>query len=302
MRKRDALAFWARLEDNLFSLCEQLRAGEYRHDSYEHFYIHDLKRRYISAATVKDRIIHQAVTQVIEPLFERSFIFDSYAGRKGKGVHAAVCRLEKFFCEATKNYHQAAYALKCDVRKFYDSVRHDVLMDAILKNMRDERLSRLFRLIIKSYSALETSSCGLPLGNVASQLFTNIYLNDFDHFVKEKLRMRWYIRFCDDFVIVHREREVLEEIVPKLQKYLLEQRALKLHPNKVQIRKISHGIDFIGCVFTAALSRNTDKDKEKNFSQNTAFDALAAEWHLSKGKIQTITAILFRGIKTRFKS
>lgn len=248
MNNTDVLSFARGLEDNIFSLHESLLKRTYRHGHYEHFFVNDPKRRYISKATVRDRIAHQAIVQVIEPLFEPSFIFDSYSSRKNKGTHAAVIRLEKFFRQATANYRFTVYALKCDVRKFFDSVRHDIVLNVIKRKISDENIIWLVQKILQSYCANDKLGRGLPLGNATSQLFANIYLNGLDYFVKENLRMRWYIRFCDDFIILHRSPTILGDLLHHIQRYLLQERDLELHPKKILIRKLSYGVDFVGQV------------------------------------------------------
>lgn len=248
MHKKDVLRFATRLEDNLFTLHESLRVGIYCHDSYENFFVHDPKRRFISKATVKDRVVHQAVVQVIEPLFEKQFIFDSYASRCGKGTHAAVERLEQFLRRATNNYRHKVYVLKCDVRKFFDSVSHARLTSLIGKKINDQRLQGLISQIITSYAVDTQKTRGLPLGNVTSQLFANVYLDGLDHFIKEHLRTPWYLRFCDDFILVHSEHRILENSLSCIKAFLMRECALTLHSQKVSIRKVSCGVDFLGWV------------------------------------------------------
>lgn len=246
MQKEDVSIFAAHLEDNLFLLYQNFRSDTYRHDAYEHFFVHDPKRRFISKATVRDRIVHQAIVQVLEPIFECQFIFDSYSSRKRKGTHAAVERLEKFLRQATRNYHFPIFVLKCDIRKFFDSVNHEILLSIISNTIKDEQLLFLIRTIVKSYASDPQAATGLPLGNVTSQLFANIYLDEFDHFVKDRFRLKWYVRFCDDFVIMHSDRIFLERLLLQINEYLLRSRVLTLHPQKIEIRKLSQGIDFVG--------------------------------------------------------
>lgn len=246
MRKQEVRIFSARLEDELFELHHELRVGIYRHGPYEHFFVHDPKRRFISKASVKDRVVHQAVVQAIEPIFERHFIHDSYSSRKGRGIHAAVLRLETFARRASQNYRQSIWALKCDIRKFFDSVDHEILRARIGEEIDDPALLGLLREIITSYATDAGRTKGIPLGNVTSQLFANAYLDRFDHFVKEELKMQWYLRFCDDFIIVHHNREMFETALPKIAFYLDAECALCLHPKKISLRKLSHGIDFVG--------------------------------------------------------
>ena len=136
----DVMEFECGLEDNLFELHEELRSGCYRHGKYIPFVLHDPKRRLIHKATVKDRVVHQAIVQIIEPLFEKRFIFDSYSCRKGKGTHAAVRRLRTFFHRLSKNDTRTVYALKCDIKKFFASVDHEILHALIMRLISDSRL------------------------------------------------------------------------------------------------------------------------------------------------------------------
>lgn len=265
MNNFDVLSFARGLEDNIFSLHESLLKRIYRHGRYEHFFVHDPKRRYISKATVRDRIAHQAIVQIIEPLFEPSFIFDSYSSRKDKGTHTAVHRLERFFRQATANYRFAVYALKCDIRRFFDSVRHDILLNIIKRKITNEDIIWLIQEILQSYCANSTPGHGLPLGNATSQLFANVYLDGLEHFVKEKFGMRWYMRFCDDFIILHKDPTILDGLLHQIQKYLVEERGLELHPNKVSIRKLSYGIDFVGQVLRPYYRTLRLKTKKRIF-------------------------------------
>lgn len=157
---------------------------------------------------------------VLEPAFEPSFIFDSFASRKGKGTHAAIDRLEDFLRRGSRNGSHRIFALKCDISKFFDSIQHDVLMGMLALRSSDELLLQLVDQVVTSHSSDKGISCGLPLGNVTSQLFANIYLNGFDHWVKEHLRVRWYVRFCDDFILLHESRQFLESALLQIDSWL----------------------------------------------------------------------------------
>lgn len=248
MRKADVLEYSSRLEENLFDLSSALTDGKYRHDAYERFYVDDPKRRHISKATVRDRVVHQAVVNAVGHSMERSLIHDSYSSRDGKGTHAAVERLDRFLRQASANGTRRVFALKCDVRKYFDSVRHDLLLEMIRRHVADHRLFVLIETVVRSHSADDAGTRGLPLGNVTSQLFANLYLNGFDHWVKERLGMRSYVRFCDDFVILHEDRQVLEDTIESIRAYLSASLDLQLHPQKVSIRTYVQGADFVGWV------------------------------------------------------
>ena len=244
--KADVQKFKIDLVNSLFALGEDLRLGNYRHGGYYRFVVYDPKRRQIHKATVRDRVLHHALFRVLSPIFDKLFIFDSYSCRVGKGTHRGVVRLADFIRRATHNYRRPAYALKLDIKKFFDSIDHRILFELIKRRVADADALRLIRLIISSFETAPQK--GLPLGNVTSQLFANIYLNELDQFVKHILREKLYLRYADDFVIVHESREYLEALILKLSNFLGESLRLELHPQKIILRKVSHGVDFLGYV------------------------------------------------------
>ena len=251
-KKHDVQLFERNLEDNLFALREELASKAYRHGGYASFYITDPKLRQIHKASVRDRIVHHAVYRVLYSIFDRSFIFDSYSCRLNKGTHRAVFRLEKFARQVSRNYTGPCFVLKCDIKKFFDSIDHRILLEIIARKIRDRDILWLVVEIIASFSrereSKSTDRRGLPLGNLTSQLFANVCLNGFDQFVKHKLRIKHYIRYCDDFVVLgDDERELCRLIVP-ISGFLEDDLGLKLHKSKVTIRKLKQGMDFLGYV------------------------------------------------------
>lgn len=240
--KRDVAEFDYNLEDNIFVLHEELKSRQYRHDGYSAFYVRDPKLRHIHKATVRDRLAHQAVFRVLYNLFDKQFIHDSYSCRFAKGTRRGVIQLARFARRASFNYRSTVYVLKCDVKRFFASINQDVLLDLIQRKVSDPDMEWLLRQIIGSFQV------GLPLGNVTSQLFANIYLNELDQFIKHQLREKYYIRYCDDFVILGRDKKHLEAILLVVEKFLKEKLHLMLHPDKVILRKLSTGIDFLGYV------------------------------------------------------
>jgi retron-type reverse transcriptase len=238
--------FEFRLEDNLFDLHERLLNKIWRPDPYTAFYIRDPKLRHIHKATVRDRVFNQAVFRVVYPIFDHTFIFDSYSSRIGKGTHAGVERLAYFIRKFSKNYHRPLFALKCDVRKFFDTVSHDILFGLIECKVKNENTLNLINLILKSFETI--AGTGLPLGNVTIQLFANIYLNELDQFMKHTLRIEGYVRYADDFVMLGDDRKSLFTLIPTIAEYLKTRLQLTLHPNKVSLRSINQGIDFLGYV------------------------------------------------------
>lgn len=240
------MVFERRLEDNLFAIREELLFGLYQHSRYERFTIHDPKERTIHKAIIKDRVVHQAIVNIIEPLFERGFIFDSFSCRVEKGTHAAVRRLRMFLHRASQNDTKTVYALKCDVRKFFDSVNHLVLLELLAKRIEDPATIRVLKNIISSFSVLPHT--GIPLGNLTSQLFANIYLHELDWFVKQKLRVRYYVRYCDDFIMLSLSKTEAVVLIEQVDAFLQERLKVQLHPNKVHVRTWTQGVDFLGHV------------------------------------------------------
>ncbi len=243
-KKIDVQAFERNLEDNLFILHEQLRTKTYRHGSYHAFNIYDPKFRHIHKATAADRIAHHAIVSIIEPIFDKAFIYDSYSCRLNKGTHRAVRRLFSFVRKVSKNYSENCFCLKLDIKKFFESVDHKILLYCIRKRIHDEDLLRLLENILKSFS----KDKGIPIGNLTSQVFANIYLNELDQFIKHELKVKYYIRYADDFVIVADEREHLKNLTRQIDAFLKEKLKLTLHEKKIIIRKYRQGIDFLGYI------------------------------------------------------
>lgn len=244
--KPDVMAFERHLERNLFSLRDELLTGVYRHGPYQSFTIHDPKLRRISKATVRDRVVHQVVADTIEPAFDRRFIEESYSCRLGKGTHAAVTKLQSFLVRTSGGGRWTVYAMKCDVAQFFASVDHRALLDLLERRIADQHVLRLLECIIRSFSTMPGK--GLPLGNLTSQLFANVYLHELDWFVKHEICVRWYLRYCDDFVFVGRSRARLFALIPAIAMFLADRLQLRLHPRKVIVRSWAQGIDFLGYV------------------------------------------------------
>lgn len=223
-----------------------LVSGKYTHGTYKQFKICDPKQRTIHKATVADRLVHQAIVSAIEPVFDKRFIYDSYSCRIGKGTHAGVQRLNLFLRQVSCNNTQKVYVLKCDVRQFFASIDHDILIQLIEKRINEKQTLNLIKIIINSHYS--TDGKGIPLGNVTSQLFANIYLHELDWFIKQILGIKYYLRYCDDFVIVSTDKLYLQSLIELIRLFLANKLKLELHPNKISIRSWSQGIDFLGYV------------------------------------------------------
>ena len=238
------------LERNIFKLHRDLKDHTYRHGTYFGFYIQDPKVRHIHKATVRDRIVHHAVFRILNFLFEPTFIPTSFSCRIGKGNHKGVYALENMARKVSKNYTGPCYALKCDIKKFFDSVDHGILLEQLDKRIQDEDTMWLLWEIVGSFSTSGTlfEKCGLPIGNLTSQLFANVYMNEFDQFVKHELKVRHYARYTDDFVILSETDREFNDLLEKITNFLHDKLHLSLHPHKVDIRKLHQGIDFLGYV------------------------------------------------------
>ncbi len=232
---------------NIFLLHQELAAKTYRHSPYEAFNISDPKPRDIHKASVRDRLLHHAIYRKLYPFFDKKFIADSYSCRIGKGTHRAINRFRAFAYKESQNHTKTVWVLKCDVRKFFASIDQAVLLMILARHISDKDTFALLSEIIGSFNS-GNEGVGLPLGNLTSQLFVNVYMNEFDQFAKRKLRAKYYIRYGDDFVILSQDKEWLKSILPKINSFLSEKLCLILHPKKVSIRTIDSGVDFLGWV------------------------------------------------------
>ena len=249
--KSDVLVFEENLEQNIFALHRDLVNKKYKHGAYSSFYIYDPKLRHIHKATVRDRVLHHAIFKILNPIFEPTFISHSFSCRVGKGTHKGVEILDGILGKVSKNYTKTAYTLKCDVRKFFDSVDHAILIQLLRRKIKDADTLWLMEEIIESFSGQSSDLFirkGLPIGNLTSQLFANVYMNEFDQFMKKELKVKNYVRYTDDFIVVSESEDFLKELIPKIQNFLRNYLNLELHPSKVTIGKYRRGVDFLGYV------------------------------------------------------
>ncbi len=253
--KPEVAEFEFNLEPNLFQLQEELKKGEYQPGKYHSFYIHDPKKRLISAAPFRDRVVHHALCNLIEPLFERKFIFDTYANRRGKGTHKALDR-------CTHYMRRFAYVLPLDVRQFFPSIDHQLLYAALARTIADERTLDLCARILAGGQGVLAGEYdmvyfpgddlfaaarprGLPIGNLTSQFWANVYLNEFDHFVKRELKCKGYVRYVDDMRLFAGDKATLHAWRNEVVAFLAELR-LTVHENSAQPRPTASGVPFLG--------------------------------------------------------
>jgi len=245
-KKKDVIEFENNLKNNIFELYNELKRKKYQHSAYYSFYVKDPKLRHIHKAVVKDRILHHAIFRILYLIFDKSFIFDSYSCRIDKGTHRAVNRLQCFANKVSENNTKDCFILKCDIKKYFDSINHDILINLVKRKVKDKNVLWLIDIIIDSYEI--SPAIGIPLGNITSQLFANIYLDELDKFIKQELKIKYYIRYCDDFLILDTNRDYLKKLIYKIGDYLEKELKLTLHPNKITIRKYRQGVDFLGYV------------------------------------------------------
>lgn len=244
-KRKDVQEFQLQLADNLMSLHCDLANKTYCHGSYQAFNISDPKPRCIHKASVRDRLVHQLVYDILYWQFDKRFIFDSYSSRENKGIHKAMNRFKLFAGQVSHNHRRTGYVLKGDIRKFFENINQAILLKILQRQISDPDLLWLIKQVLASFCA-KISEMGLPLGNLTSQLFANIYMNEFDRFVKQELRVKHYIRFADDFVILSIDRNYLVGILMKLNIFLSGELRLSMHPNKVFIKTYASGVDFLG--------------------------------------------------------
>ncbi len=244
--KRDVMEFERRLEDNLFQLHEDLSRKIYFHQPYETFYIYDPKFLVINKAAVRDRIVHHFVFKYLEKIYQPRFIHQSYSCQKGKGTHLAVRDLSSALRKVTGNYTKPVWALKMDIKKFFDSIDHEILLRLLKRRVQNQEMFWLLEQIVRSFSSPQGRGKGVPIGNLTSQIFANIYLSELDYFVKFILREQYYFRYADDFIFLHEDREYLLRLCGQIKEFLDNALSLTAHPQKISIRKFRQGVDFLG--------------------------------------------------------
>jgi hypothetical protein len=275
----NALAFEINYESKLLELYKEIKNGTYKINRSVCFISFKPVQREIFAADFRDRIVHHLIYNYISPLFERLFINDSYSCRIGRGTSYGIKRLDHFIRSCSRNYSEDCYILKLDIKGYFMAIDHFLLyqkIEVVLNRFRKEAsfdVDLILSLIRQSIFCDPTKDClikgkkenwdglprskslfftdknkGLPIGNLTSQLFGNVYLNSFDHFVKYALGCRYYGRYVDDIVMVHQDKEYLKSLIPILKEYLQKELFLELHPRKIYLQHFSKGVCFLGAV------------------------------------------------------
>ncbi|NCN07295.1 hypothetical protein GW933_01235 [Candidatus Falkowbacteria bacterium] len=244
--RKDVQEFERNLMNNILSLHSDLKNKTYKHSLYYAFNISDPKPRNIHRASVRDRLLHHALYRTLYPFFDRTFIYDSYSCRLNKGTHKAINRFRAFSYKVSKNNTKTCWVLKCDIRKFFASIDHNILLNILTEYIPDKDILCLLREIIISFNTKPNT--GLPLGNLTSQLLVNIYMHELDQFAKHNLKAKYYIRYADDFVFLSQDKIFLENILVKIEHFLWNNLKLQMHPDKISIKTLASGIDFLGWV------------------------------------------------------
>ncbi len=278
-KRRDVIEFEKNIEKNLVELHYEIKSKTYSPKPLTTFTLRDPKTRRISKADFRDRVVHHSLINIIGPIFEKLFIYDSCANQKDKGTLFAIKRFDKFMrkvsnnCKNLPNYlgdgnNIQGYCLKADIKHYFQNINHKVLLSIIKEKIIDKKVIWLIeKIVANSGSKREVNFEGMPLGNLTSQFFANVYLNELDYFVKHKLKVKHYIRYVDDFIILHESKEKLEKWKEEISKFLKEKLNLKLHQQKSRIISLARGVDFVGfrnfAHFKLLRKRNIRKMKKK---------------------------------------
>lgn len=264
-------------EEGLVQLAKAIYHRKYNPKSCIAFIIHKPVMREIFAADFRDRVVHHLIIGKLNQLFEKQFIHDSYSCRVGKGTHFGIQRVDKFIRQCSANYTKDSYILKLDLQGFFMSINKNILFAKLEQFINEKYQQSDKELIIKLCNQIilndptnnclikgnkndwnnlphtkslfhSQPNCGLPIGNLTSQVFANFYMNTFDHHIKHDLKIRYYGRYVDDFVIVHEDKEYLKRLIPKLAEFLQSELQATIHPKKIYLQHFSKGVKFLGTV------------------------------------------------------
>lgn len=311
----NALSFEIDYEKNLQDLFNEVNSGNYQPRRSVAFIVNQPVKREVFAADFRDRIIHHLLYLKLNAAFERTFIYDSYSCRVGKGTHFAIRRVDHFIRSCSRNYTQDCYVLKLDISGFFMSIDRSLLW-RMISDFIDKNYSCKDYLVVKdlAYKTIldnPAEGCiikgtasdwvglppskslfhsprgyGLPIGNLTSQVFANYYMNGFDHFVKHNLHIRYYGRYVDDIIIVHESKEYLQSLIPVLSDFLLRELNLKLNPKKIYLQHYSKGIKYLGCVIKPYRIYISNRTKGNFYWSIEHFNQKAGKFVKSKNGIQ----------------
>lgn len=280
--RAEVIAFRQELHTRIESLRSRLLSGTFPFGAYHHFYIRDPKERLIQAAPFEQRVVHHAIINILGPVFERRFIFDSYACRKGKGQHAALARAERFV-------RKHPFYLKMDIRKFYDTIHHAALSGILERQIKDRKVLEMLDCVIGSYCT--APGRGLPIGNLTSQYFGNVYLSQFDHWIKEDRRCVCYLRYMDD-MLCFGSRDQVAAWRDQSVEWLAQN--LKLEVNHCgEINRVEKGVPFLGHVLYPGRTRLSQRSEHRFRTKFRTLERSARRGDCSMNELQFRAKSLF---------
>lgn len=329
----NAMAFEVDYESKLIQLLEDINTGNYYPGKSIAFIVNKPVKREIFAADFRDRIVHHLIINKLNPLFEKDFIRDSFACRVGKGTHHGIKRVDTFIKQCSRNYSEDCFVLKLDIQAFFMNINRKLLFEKIHSYILDKYhhpdqkiVLDLCRKIIfyspvdnciikglksdweglpKSKSLFYTpKDCGLPIGNLTSQVFANFYLNSFDHFIKHDLKVRYYGRYVDDFVIIHNDRDYLKSIIPEIKRFLIDELFLTLHPDKIYLQHYSKGVKYLGAVIMPNRIYIANRTKGNFYNSIIRHNQVAESHKPDRAELQQIQCSInsYLGIMLHYKS
>lgn len=270
---KSVLSYQENLGNHLLELQQQIQLGHVDVGQYRYFLVYEPKEREICASHFREQVLHHALMNVCHAHFDKKLISDSYASRKGKGTYAALNKASRFSC-------RNPWYLKLDVRKFFASIHHDILKTQLAAMFKEKRLLSIFYQIIDSYEA--SPNRGLPIGNLTSQYFANHYLSGLDHFIKEKLGIKAYVRYMDDMVLWHKDKNTLKQSEVAIANFVENCLAMELKP--CLLNQSSHGLPFLGYKLFPYHIRLLQKSKQRFIKKSRL---ILQDWHqmqLTSGK------------------
>jgi len=331
----NALAFEMRFEEELFKLYDEIQSGLYSPSRSICFIVNKPVKREIFAADFRDRVVHHLIYNYLSPLAEGTFINDSYSCRVGKGTHYGIRRLDKFIRSCSQNYQEDCYILKLDIQGYFMSINRELLFDQVSNllvskahriNFNLELVLGLIRQTIHNDStagcvvkgkhsdweglppdkSLFTAkvNCGLPIGNLTSQLFANIYLNEFDHYVKRDLGIKYYGRYVDDFVLVHQDKECLKSLIPVIRQHLYETIQVRLHPKKIYLQHFTKGVKYLGAVIKPHRIYVANRTKGNFFNAIDKHNSVVRDHKPSQEELESFISCMnsYLGIMQHYRS
>lgn len=329
----NALAFEVDYENKLIELYYEINHGTYQPGKSITFIVNQPVKREIFAADFRDRVIHHLLINKLNPFFEKDFISDSYSCRLGKGTSAGVQRLDSFIRRCSKNYSQGCYVLKADIASFFMSIDRNILFEKLKNFIEQKYFSADKSLILNLCKTIiyndpikncvikcnlsdwddlpqnkslfhSADNCSLPIGNLTSQIFANFYLNAFDHFVKNKLAVRFYGRYVDDLVFVHSSKEYLEYLITEVRGFLQLDVKLELHPKKIYLQHYTKGVKFLGVVVKPNRLYISNRTKGNFYAAMMKQNHIVKKGYLTKEDQDAFLCSMnsYLGIMSQYKS